>query len=244
MNEKIKLTITYDGTQFHGWQVQKGKKTVQSTLQDAIELVAGKRNSVTGCSRTDAKVHANEFVCHTDFLNIPCDKIPVAINAHLPEAVAVKKAEIVPEDFHARYSCLGKEYIYKISNSCYRDPFLVNRAMFYPKPLDEKIMNDTLAAIVGKKDFRSFMAQGSKIEDTVREIKYCDISRCGDMLTLRVAADGFLYNMVRIIVGTAIMASEKKLSFEDISRIIESCDRKNAGPTAPPSGLYLNKVFY
>ena len=81
MNEKIKLTITYDGTQFHGWQVQKGKKTVQSTLQDAIELVAGKRNSVTGCSRTDAKVHANEFVCHTDFLNIPCDKIPVAINA-------------------------------------------------------------------------------------------------------------------------------------------------------------------
>jgi tRNA pseudouridine38-40 synthase len=88
------------------------------------------------------------------------------------------------------------------------------------------------------------MAQGSKIEDTVREIKYCDISRCGDMLTLRVAADGFLYNMVRIIVGTAIMASKKKLSFEDISRIIESCDRKNAGPTAPPSGLYLNKVFY
>ena len=244
MNEKIKLTITYDGTQFHGWQVQKGKKTVQSTLQDAIETVAGKRNPVTGCSRTDAKVHANEFVCHTDFLNIPCDRIPMAINAHLPETVAVKKAETVPEDFHARYSCIGKEYIYKIFNSHYKDPFLVNRAMFYPKPLDEKVMNKALQAVVGQKDFRAFMAQGSKIEDTVREIKYCDISRDGDMLTLRVAADGFLYNMVRIIVGTAIMSSEKKLTCDDISRIIASCDRKNAGPTAPASGLYLNKVFY
>jgi tRNA pseudouridine38-40 synthase len=116
--------------------------------------------------------------------------------------------------------------------------------MFYSRPLDEKIMTDAMSAIVGKHDFRCFMAQGSKIEYTVREIKYCDVSRDGDIITLRVAADGFLYNMVRIIVGTAIMTSEKNLSADDISRIIDSCDRNNAGPTVKACGLYLNKVFY
>lgn len=243
-NEKIKLTLTYNGTHFHGWQVQKGKPTVQSALQDAIERVVGERMPVTGCSRTDAGVHANEFVCHTDMINLPCERIPLALNAHLPDTVAVKSAQIVSGDFHARYSCLGKEYIYKIFNSHYKDPFLQDRAMFYNKPLDEKLMNASMQALVGKHDFRSFMAQGSKIEDTVREIKYLDIKRDGDIITLRVAADGFLYNMVRIIVGTAIAASEKNLSYEAVQSIMLSLDRKNAGPTAPASGLYLNKVFY
>ena len=243
-NEKTKLTLTYDGAGFHGWQVQKDKVTVQATLQDAIEAVCKKRLPVTGCSRTDAGVHAYEFVCHTDKIDIPCDKIPAALNAHLPETVSVKKAQTVPEDFHARYSCLGKEYVYMISNAPYRDPFLNGRVMFCPKKLDEGVMHSSMQALVGRHDFKSFMAQGSKIEDTVREIKYLRVTRKDDTVYLHVAADGFLYNMVRIIVGTAIMASEKQLSFDDVEKIMLSQNRKNAGATAPACGLYLNKVFY
>lgn len=242
---KIKLTLTYDGTNFHGWQVQKsGVVTVQSTLQDAIERVCGKRLPVTGCSRTDAGVHANEFVCHTDIINIPCEKLSVALNSHLPSSVAVKKAELVPDSFHARYSCAGKEYIYKIFNEKYRDPFLINRAMFYPRPLDANSLSFAAQAFCGRHDFRAFMSEGSKIFDTVRTVKYCDISRFGDIVQIKIAADGFLYNMVRIIAGTVIAASEKGFSRDDISDIISSCQRKNAGPTAPACGLYLNKVFY
>lgn len=243
-NNKIKLTLSYDGADFHGWQVQKGEKTVQQTLQDAIERITGERLSVTGCSRTDAGVHALEYVCHTDFIYIPTEKIPVALNAHLPVSVAVKKAELAQPDFHARYCCKGKEYIYKIYNSNIRDPFLEGRAMFYPKPLCCDTMNSCAKAICGNKDFRSFMAEGSKITDTVRTVKYCDVSRDGDIITLRIAADGFLYNMVRIIAGTLIRASEKNMTEREICEIIDSRDRKNAGFTAPAHALYLNKVFY
>jgi len=242
---KIKLTISYDGTDFHGWQVQKGGDvTVQSTLQKAIFDLCGKSLPLTGCSRTDAGVHANEFVCHTDMINIPCEKLPIALNTHLPRSVAVKSAQIVPSDFHARYSCIGKEYIYKILNSPIRDPFLCGRVMQYPKFIDVDALCAITPAFCGKKDFRAFMAQGSKIVDTVRNVKYCEIFREGDIVTLRIAADGFLYNMVRIIAGTFILAAEKKLSAGDIESIIASGDRKRAGATAPPCGLYLNKVFY
>lgn len=241
---KIKLTLAYEGTNFHGWQVQPGVATVQGTLQEALCKAAGYNLPVTGCSRTDAGVHAVEYVCHTDFMPIPCDKIPLAVNSFLPSGIAVKQAEYADCDFHARYSCLGKEYIYKIHNANLRDPFLANRAMFYPKSLDEKIMTEAAQGICGKKDFCAFMAQGSPVADTVRTVKYCDVTRCGDIITVRVAADGFLYNMVRIIVGTLITASEKKQSAQDIAGIIASLDRTKAGATVPACGLYLNKVFY
>ena len=242
---KIKLTLAYDGSDFHGWQVQKGGDiTVQSTLQEAIFKVCGKNLPVTGCSRTDAGVHANEFVCHTDMINIPCEKLPIALNTHLPRSVAVKSAQMVPSDFHARYSCIGKEYIYKILNSKIRDPFLCGRVMQYPRPLDVDALCAIAPAFCGKKDFCAFMAQGSKIVDTVRTVKYCQISREGDMVTIRIAADGFLYNMVRIIAGTFILAAEKGFSAGDIKDIIASHERCRAGATAPACGLYLNKVFY
>ena len=244
-NNKLMLTLSYDGTDFHGWQVQRGGDiTVQSTLQKAIFEVCGRMLPVTGCSRTDSGVHANEFVCHTDMINIPCDRLPLALNTRLPRTVAVKSAKEVPCDFHARYSCKGKEYIYKILNSKIRDPFLEGKVMLYPKRLDTDALSSLSSAFCGKKDFRAFMAQGSKIEDTVRTVHYCDVSRNGDIVTLRIAADGFLYNMVRIIAGTFILAAEKNLSKADIEGIIASCDRRNAGVTAPPCGLYLNKVFY
>ncbi len=244
-DKKIKLTLSYDGTDFHGWQVQKGGDvTVQSTLQQAIFEVCGKRLPVTGCSRTDSGVHANEFVCHTDMIDIPCEKLPLALNAHLPRTVAVKSAQEAAPDFHARYSCRGKEYIYKILNSKIRDPFLEGKVFLYPKKLDADALSQLSSAFCGKKDFRAFMAQGSKIVDTVRTVHYCDICRDGELLTLRIAADGFLYNMVRIIVGTFLLASEKGYDKKDVEEIIASCDRKNAGATVPACGLYLNKVFY
>ena len=243
--KKIKLTLSYDGTDFHGWQVQKGGDvTVQSTLQQAIFEVCGKMLPVTGCSRTDSGVHANEFVCHTDMIDIPCEKLPLALNAHLPRTVAVKSAQKADSDFHARYSCRGKEYIYKILNSKIRDPFLEGKVFLYPKKLDTDALSQLTPAFCGKKDFRAFMAQGSKIVDTVRTVHYCDICRDGELVTLRIAADGFLYNMVRIIAGTLLLASEKGLGRGDVEGIIASCDRKNAGATAPACGLYLNKVFY
>lgn len=241
---KTKLTICYDGSDFHGWQVQKQEKTVQGTLQEALFRLSGKALPVTGCSRTDAGVHALNYVCHTDYISVPCDKIPIALNALLPPGISVKKAEIVSADFHARYSCTGKEYIYKIFNNNLRDPFLENRAMFYPKELDHIRMNSCAGAICGKNDFCSFMAQGSDVKDTVRTVKYCDVSKDGEIVTIRVAADGFLYNMVRIIAGTLIRASEKQWCENDILDIITSHDRTRAGFTAPPHALYLNKVFY
>ncbi|MBR5527359.1 MAG: tRNA pseudouridine(38-40) synthase TruA [Clostridia bacterium] len=243
-NSKIKLTLAYDGTSFHGWQVQKDHATIQGTLQEALFKATGKELPLTGCSRTDAGVHALEYVCHTDFISIPCDKIPLALNAHLPPEIIVKSAQLAESDFHARYNCRGKEYIYKILNTHLRDPFLANRAMFYPKHLDENIMNEAAQGICGKKDFRAFMAQGSPVPDTVRTVQYCDVFRQGDIVTVRVAADGFLYNMVRIIVGTLMGASEKKLTKNDIENIIDSLDRTKAGATVPACGLYLNKVFY
>lgn len=243
---KIKLTLTYDGGAFHGWQVQKDAQTVQSTVQKAISEVCGKTLPVTGCSRTDAGVHALEYVCHTDYIDIPPEKLPQALNFHLPPSAAVKKAELVPSDFHARYSCKGKEYVYKIFNARYHDPFYLGRAMFYPKKLDESKLSDAAQAFCGRQDFRAFMAEGSKITDTERTVKYCRVERPdnGCLVTVTVAADGFLYNMVRIIAGTVILASEKNLNFDGISEIISSLDRKNAGATAPACGLYLNKVFY
>ena len=243
-DNKLKLTLCYDGTAFCGWQVQKDKPTVQKAVQEAIFGLCGKVLPVTGCSRTDSGVHANEFVCHTDFIPIDCEKLPIALNTHLPPTVAIKKAEIMPTDFHARYSCTGKEYLYKIFNSPLRDPFLHTRAMLYPRRLDEKALDAIASAFCGKHDFRSFMAQGSKIVDTVRNVFYCNVLREDDMVMIKVAADGFLYNMVRIICGTLIHASEKGLSKDDVAQIIDSCDRKNAGATAPACGLYLNKVFY
>ena len=171
---------------------------------------------------------------------------PMPLSTRSPPSAAVKKAELVPADFHARYSCLGKEYVYKIFNARYRDPFYLGRAMFYPKPLDEKKLDEAMQAFCGRHDFRAFMAEGSKVTDCERTVKYCRVERPngGDVVTLTVAADGFLYNMVRIIAGTAILASEKNLGFNEIAAIISSLDRKNAGATAPACGLYLNKVFY
>jgi tRNA pseudouridine38-40 synthase len=251
---KLLITIRFLGTGYCGWQKQKNCVTVQEKMTEAARLLFGFECDITGCSRTDSGVHANMF-CATvaakgaDSISttVPIDRIPRAFNNFLPEDIGVICAEWVDNDFHPRYSAIGKEYEYLIFDRAERDPFMSGRCWHIPHGFSEKDiqnMNSAVSALVGKHDFTSFMAQGSKIEDATRTIKYAYFEREGDVIRFRIAADGFLYNMVRIIVGTAVEVGEGKRPVNSISDIIASCDRKMAGRTAPASGLYLNKVFY
>lgn len=248
---KILLRLQYLGTDFCGWQFQPGVRTVQKTLTDAAEALFGKKCGITGCSRTDSGVHAGDFAATVELPTganqIPLDRIPTAFAPFLPKDLSVTSAVAVPDAFHPRYDVVAKEYVYKVHVAPVADPFLYGRAWHYtgrilPDALDR--MNACAERIVGKQDFASFMAAGSKIEDTVRTVKYCEVSRVGDLLLIRIAADGFLYNMVRIIVGTLMQAACGKLDAEAMTAIIEAKDRSKAGLTAPPDGLYLNKVIY
>lgn len=242
------LTLAYKGTAFCGWQVQPGKRTVQAVLQDSCERVFGTRPDITGCSRTDSGVHAKGFVALASFSGdapaIPADSLPQALNAALPDDVAVVAAEAAPEGFHPRYSAKSKEYIYTVRNSRLRDPFTDEFAWLYPRRLDEEALNAICKAFTGKKDFRAFMAAGSKIKDTVRTVYAFSARREGDMIYFTARADGFLYNMVRIMVGTAAEACVNGFGPERIEEIIASLDRSEAGMTAPAKGLCLNRVFY
>lgn len=246
--EKIALTIMYDGTFFHGWQVQNNAKSVQGTLQDGLEKVLGFRPDVTGVSRTDSGVHANNYVCHIlkEGVNVPPERLAAALNAHLRDSgIAVKSAELRDADFHARYSCTAKEYVYKIWNERYANPFYSDRAWFYPIEIDIEKMRFAESEFVGTHDFRSFMTKGSKNEDnTVRTVKYFNVKKEDGLVTISVCADGFLYNMVRIMVGTYVDLARRGAACGTVKEIIEKCERKYAGDTAPAQGLYLNKIFY
>lgn len=248
---KILLRIKYLGSDFCGWQYQPNARTVQGTLTEAAEKLFGEHCNITGCSRTDSGVHANGFAATVELSDaankIPVERIPTAFAPFLPDDVSVFSAEKVSDDFHPRYDVKYKEYIYRIYVGAYKDPFLFGRVWHYDRKLladAASLMNECAAALVGKHDFASFMAAGSKIEDTVRCVKYCTVGQEGDIITVKIAADGFLYNMVRIIAGTLILAGAGKLDKEGLAGIIEAKDRAAAGLTAPPDGLYLNKVVY
>lgn len=239
------LRLMYDGTDYHGWQVQPNGITVQEALQDAIEKILGRRENVTGCSRTDAGVHANDFCCNIRTENpIDCYRMTGALNAVLPDNISVKSVEEVPFDFHARYDCKGKQYVYRVWNANYGNPFLNNRAWHYKNKIDETFLNEQAQDYIGTHDFRAFCASGSSVKDTVRTVKSFTVKRDGDEVLFTVEADGFLYNMVRIMVGTLIEISENKIKKDTLTDIIESGDRVRAGRTAPGHGLYLNKVRY
>ena len=235
----------YNGTAYHGWQVQKNAVSVAETLLRALKMVCGDAARLTGCGRTDAGVHAERYVAnfHTES-RIPIDRLPFAVNTHTPEDIVVRAAYDVPEDFNAIGSCLKKEYTYRIYNSRIKNPFYVNRAYFYPKHLDEAVMNRAARAFEGTHDFRAVRSTGTETRTTVRTVYYCYVNRTGELLELRVCADGFLYNMVRAITGTVLYAAEGKLTAEDIPRILDSGDRTLAGPTVPPGGLYLTRLWY
>jgi tRNA pseudouridine38-40 synthase len=241
--------IKYLRTNFHGFQVQPDKRTVQGELCAALAEATGFPCKVTGCSRTDAGVHANEFCISVecDQSTIPADKLPVAVARFMPTDLSLYYAEEAPDEFHPRYDVISKEYLYKIKNERVYDPFFFGRAWFLPKPIDEihiQKMQSAAEFLVGKHDFSAFMSPGSDVTDTVRNIFYIKIEKNGTDLNIRICADGFLYNMVRIIVGTLIEVAYDRLTPDGIVKVLDSLDRRNAGMTAPPEGLYLNKVSY
>ncbi|MEG2080601.1 MAG: tRNA pseudouridine(38-40) synthase TruA [Oscillospiraceae bacterium] len=239
------IALMYDGSNYHGWQVQENAVTVQSTLQDAVEKILGKRENIVGCSRTDSKVHANMFCCNMKTeKDIKPEKLKKALNALLPNDISVKFCGEVPLEFHARYDCISKEYKYLILNTDYRNPFYENRAYFYSYPIDATMLNEEIKAFIGINDFSAFCAAGSSVDDKVREIKDAKIERKGDIIEITFLGDGFLYNMVRIMVGTLLDINSGKIKRNQIQNIIKSKNRNNAGATAPPEGLYLNKVNY
>ncbi len=256
---KLLLYIRYDGRgsesrPFCGYQAQKNGYSIQQALNEGAAALFGYPCDITGCSRTDSGVHAHMF-CATLTPNgqdhmettIPLDRLPRALNIHLPDAIAVYKALWVPADFHARYSVTSKEYIYRILNSPHRDPFAMGRAWHYPRPIGADglaAMREAAKGFVGQRDFAACMASGSKVQSTVRNVMSASIEREGDYLTFRVRADGFLYNMVRIMVGTLIEVAEGHIPPTDIPARLDSLDRAAFGRTAPAEGLYLNRVFY
>lgn len=245
---KYLLKLSYCGTDFAGFQVQPNANTVQAELMRAAEKIFTVPCKVTGCSRTDSGVHALEYFATLEpsegGANIPPEKLPRALASVLPGSIAVIAAKNVPQDFAVRRAVSGKEYVYVIWTEQHGNPFLEKRSWHYTKPLDLYKMNAAAKHIVGRHDFASFMASGSDIEDTVRNVTRCEAVRESDgTVRIYVAADGFLYNMVRIIVGTLVYVSEGKITPEEVKAVISEKDRKKAGKTAPADGLYLNKVF-
>ena len=224
----IALILMYNGTAYHGWQVQKNAVTVCGTLEKAIADICGGPVHLTGCGRTDAGVHAEHYIANfRTESRIPVDRLPFAVNTHTPEDIAVKEAFEVAEDFNAIGSCIKKEYTYRIYNSRFKNPFYVNRAYFYPKHLDEEFLNRAAGMFVGTHDFAAVRSVGTETKSTVRTIYYCDVTRNGDLLELKVCANGFLYNMVRIIAGTLMEVGRGSYPPEHIKDILEARNRQD-----------------
>ena len=241
--------INYLGTDFHGFQVQPSLRTVQGELCRALDEVFGSPTKVTGCSRTDAGVHANEFcvLIENSTATVPAEKLPVAVAKFLPCDISLFYAEECGDGFHPRYNVVSKEYLYRIRNSIVMNPFDTNRAWFLPHKINENginLMNEAAKSIIGTHDFVSFMADGSDVKDTVRTVYSLSVFKTDDVIEIKISANGFLYNMVRIIVGTLVEVAHGRILPEEIKKIIEAKDRTKAGMTAPAAGLYLNKVKY
>jgi len=251
---KLFLRLSFLGTAYCGYQVQENAPSIQKVLNETAEKVFGFPCDIVGCSRTDSGVHAEEFCVSVTKrkegglnTSIPVEKIPTAMNCFLPDDISVLEAFFVPEEFHARYGVKYKEYVYRIWNGAVRNPFLADRMAFLPMPIGEEALvraNEAAARLVGKKDFRAFMASGSKVTDTVRTVYDARLTREGDVISFRVSADGFLYNMVRIMAGTLIDVMLGRKTPSDVTDILESQDRHRAGSTAPAQGLYLHRVSY
>ena len=241
----IKLTIEYDGTLYSGWQKQNNAKTVQETIEKALSKILKAEVSITGSSRTDSGVHAKGMVANffTDS-RIPAEKFREAINTKLPDDIAIIKSEEVDLDFHARYLSKGKTYCYTIINRYEKVALYKNYSHHVREKLDLELMNKCCKMFIGKHDFSAFKAAGSSVKTSVRTISDLHIEKEDDFIKIYVTADGFLYNMVRIIVGTLIEVGQNKRSIETVKKAINSCNREDAGYCVPPNGLILEKVYY
>ncbi len=241
----LKVTIAYRGTAYHGFQKQENAIGIQNILEEKLSYLTDAPVKINGCSRTDAGVHAREFCLNfTTEHVIPCGNIVRGMNSLLPEDISVLGCEEVPADFHARYSCKGKEYMYLILNRTAKDPFLSDLALHYPYKLDLPLIQRAAMDFLGTHDFTSFCGTANQKEDSVRTVEYFTVEKNENLVKLIVKGDGFLYNMVRIMAGTLLFINEKKLAPDSIPSIIVARDRNLAGRTVPAAGLYLNKLFY
>ncbi|AFS79233.1 tRNA pseudouridine synthase A [Gottschalkia acidurici 9a] len=245
LKRNIKLTIEYDGTNFCGWQKQPNGQSIQQALEDAIYSITKENVNIVGSGRTDSKVHAFGQVANFyTSSKIPQEKFTNAINSKLPSDISVKDSIEVPCDFHSRYGALGKEYKYIIYNDRTRSPILRNYSYHVPYELNIGHMKNAIESFRGTYDFRGFMSTGSSVKSTIRTINKAELNKKDEIIEITLQGNGFLYNMVRIITGTLVEIGMGKICHEKVFEIIMSQDRKCAGHTAPPQGLYLNQVFY
>lgn len=243
--KNIKLTIEYDGTNYGGWQKQNNNKTIQESIEKAIFKATKEEVEVIGSSRTDAGVHAKGMVCNfTTKSSIPAERFREAINRHLPDDIAILMSEEVPKDFHSRYNSVGKTYSYTIINRYEKLALGKNYALQVKDELDIDSMEKACTYFIGKHDFSAFKTTGSSVKTSVRTISRLYLKCNEDNIKIYITADGFLYNMVRIIVGTLIEVGKGKIKSENISEIIASKDRSKAGPCVKPNGLILEKVYF
>ena len=241
----IKITIEYDGKDFNGWQKQPNKLNIQGEIERAIEEITGEKVDLIASGRTDAGVHALAQVANFKIeKDIPIEKIPYALNSKLKKSIRVKSAEEVDEKFHSRYTCKRKTYRYVINNSLQGTAIYRNLQYHFPEKLDEEKMNKGIKYLIGEHDFKSFKASGTSSKSSVRTIYDAKVTREGEIVTIELTGNGFLYNMVRIISGTLVDVGIGKIKPEDVKDILEARDRLKAGRTLPPTGLYLVDVKY
>ena len=239
------IKIAYLGTNYCGWQVQPNGISVQTTLQDGLEKVLKHRPNVCGCSRTDSGVHAREFFCHFDTeMNIPDSGIVMGLNTFLPNDISALECKTVADDFHARYNAKGKTYNYEIYFDRIPNPFLEGRALRLKNEPDLKRAEEFCSLMLGEHDFASFSSANRTVEDTVRCVTACSVKKNGNRWIFSVTANGFLYNMVRIMAGSMLFYAEGKITKSDVLKAFEKEQRNLLGNTLPPFGLYLNKVHY
>ena len=246
---RFKLTIAYDGTRYFGWQVQKGRMTVQQRVEEALRELFPSVKRVHSSSRTDTGVHAMGMVAHVDIPEAECRmdarKLLLAVNSFLPVDVRIVAARRVPEDFHARFDAKGKRYFYLIWNHAAMNPLLHNRAWHVKVPLNLERMQKAAKLFVGRKDFKSFASTREyEMESTVRRLTRCDVRKEGYTWKITIEGDGFLYKMCRGIVGTLVRVGQGELTQTEIRQIFRERDRSVAGMNAPACGLTLWRVFY
>ncbi|MDD2554947.1 MAG: tRNA pseudouridine(38-40) synthase TruA [Syntrophaceticus sp.] len=244
---RLKVTLEYDGTEFAGFQKQTGTKqrTVQGVLEESLFRLTGEKIAAIGAGRTDSGVHAYGQVVHFETgSTIPVERFCEALTGQLPPDIAAVDATVVDPSFHARYSAVAKKYCYLVFNS--RKPIALwrNYCYRYPFPLNISAAKECAEVFIGEHDFRAFSASGSSERSTVRHLYSVDTEQQGDLVKLTVVGSGFLYKMMRLIVGTLLEVGSGKLSIEQVRQILNTGERGKGGATAPPQGLYLVKVFY
>lgn len=243
--KNIAVRLMYDGSGYHGFQIQKTEVTIAGTLEEALSKLCGHPVKVHGCGRTDAGVHAERYCANFRTASeIPTDRLPLAVNSLLPPDIALTNAVYAPDDFDANLSCIKKEYTYRIYSSRIRNPFYSSRAYFYPRALDVSAMRQAAKHFVGTRDFAAVRSVGSVTKTTVRTVHWYEIEEMGPITELRVCANGFLYNMARAMVGTLLYVSEGKINPDDLPGLLEQKDRRFTGPTVPPDGLYMTRIWY